>query len=77
MYFLELLVKYFKKDKVETLIDKLESERATDPLNNEFGVEDESEACEHIFMPLDSTGENFACTKCGLVIDRKAYERLL
>ncbi len=76
MYFIELLVKYFKKDKVENILDKLENERAIDPLDEKFEIEDDSEHCEHLFLPVDSTGETFACTKCGLVIDKKAYENL-
>lgn len=74
MYFIELLVKYFKKDKIENILDKLETERAIDPLDEKFEINDESEHCEHLFLPLDSTGQTFACTKCGLVIDKKAYE---
>ena len=74
MYFIELLVKYFKKDKVETILDKLENERAIDPLDEKFETDDDSERCEHLFLPVDSTGQTFACTKCGLVIDKKAYE---
>ncbi|MFA7658279.1 MAG: hypothetical protein WCY19_02480 [Candidatus Gastranaerophilaceae bacterium] len=25
------------------------------------------EACEHTFMPVDSTNETLSCTKCGLL----------
>ncbi len=74
MYFIELLVKYFKKDKIETILDKLENERAIDPLDEKFETDDDSEHCEHLFLPVDSTGQTFACTKCGLVTDKKAYE---
>lgn len=28
------------------------------------------EACEHIFMPVDSTGQKLSCTNCGLLVDR-------
>lgn len=76
MYFIELLVKYFQKDKVENLIDKFESEKAINPLEETFFEENnESENCEHIFMPLDSSGENFACSKCGLIISKREYEK--
>ncbi len=75
MYIFELLVKYFQKDKVETLIDKFEQERAQNPLEETFNTEDESETCEHIFMPLDSSHKHFACSKCGLVINKNAYEK--
>lgn len=29
---------------------------------------DYEEKCNHVFLPLDSTGETLACTKCGLVV---------
>jgi len=75
MYILELLVKFLQRDKVEDLIDKYESERAIDPLNEKFDNEDESQHCEHIFMPIDSTQESFACSKCGQVISREVYQK--
>ena len=75
MYILELLVKFLQKDKVEDLIEKYENERAIDPLNEKFDTEDDSETCEHIFLPIDSTKETFACSKCGLVISKQAYEK--
>lgn len=76
MYFIELLVKYFQKDKVENLIDRFENEKSINPLNETFeDNSDESEFCEHIFMPIDSTGETFACSRCGLVINKSEYEK--
>ena len=30
----------------------------------------EEEACEHVFMPIDSTGEVLSCRNCGLVVKR-------
>ena len=65
MYFIELLVKKLRKKKKD--------ENSFNPLEQE-NFEDE-EHCEHIFMPIDSSGETFACSKCGLVIDKKTYER--
>lgn len=29
------------------------------------------ESCEHVFMPIDSTGEILACTKCGILANKK------
>ena len=55
MYFIELLVKYLKKDRLMEILDQHEN----------------YEACEHIFMPVDSTGETLACSKCGLVVQKK------
>ncbi len=60
MYFIELLVKKFKKKKA--------IEEGFDPLNEQ---KDEEETCEHIFMPIDSTGEILSCRNCGLVVNRK------
>lgn len=31
---------------------------------------DEEECKEHVFMPLDSTGETLACRNCGLVVNK-------
>lgn len=75
MYIFELLVKFLQKDKVEDLIEKYVNERAIDPLNEKFEDVDDSQNCEHIFMPIDSTKETFACSKCGLVISKKALAK--
>lgn len=65
MYLIELIVKKFlKKEKTEGY-NPLESGEP----------EEEYETCEHIFMPIDSTGEFLACTKCGQVVKRKALKR--
>lgn len=60
MYFIELLVKKFRKKKLQDEI--------YDPLQPTI---DEEEKCEHIFMPLDSSGEFLACKNCGLTVKRK------
>ena len=60
MYFIELLVKRFLKN--EKPIE------GYDPLTE---LEEEEDKCEHIFMPLDSSGEFLACKNCGLTVNRK------
>lgn len=30
-----------------------------------------SDNCEHIFLPIDSSREVLACSKCGLVVNKK------
>ncbi len=60
MYFIELLVKKFKK--------KPELKQEFDPLKEEVS---EEEICEHVFMPIDSSGEILSCRNCGLVVNRK------
>ena len=62
MYFIELLVKKFMK--------KQESSDDYNPLN-EDKKDPEDECSEHVFMPIDSTGEILACRNCGLVVERK------
>lgn len=70
MYFIELLVKYFKKDKFMEVIEEHDRLSSLNPLE-EIPEEDNDENCEHIFMPVDSTNEILACSKCGLVVKRK------
>lgn len=60
MYFIELLVKKFKK--------KQELKEGYDPFQ-EDNIEEEN--CEHVFMPIDSSGEILSCRNCGLVVHRK------
>ncbi len=31
--------------------------------------------CKHIFLPIDSTGEILACSKCGYVISKKKLNK--
>lgn len=70
MYFIELLVKYFKKDRFMEVMNEHEEKNALNPLEEIPEVENDDD-CEHIFMPIDSTGEILACSKCGLVVNRK------
>lgn len=59
MYLLELVVKLFKKSEKQT------------PDFDPFVVEEDDTQCEHIFLPVDSSGEVLACSKCGLVVNKK------
>lgn len=62
MYLFELITRYIKGRKYKF-------NRNFDP----FAQDDiESiEECEHIFLPIDSSGETLACSKCGLVVNKK------
>ena len=60
MYFIELLVKKFKK---KTIVQD-----SYDPMKE---PEQEEESCEHIFMPIDSSGEILSCRNCGQIVHRK------
>ena len=70
MYIIELLVKYFKKDRFMEVLDDYDEKRALNPLEEIPEVEKDDFLCEHLFMPLDSTGNVLACTKCGLVVNK-------
>lgn len=60
MYFIELIVKKFKKKTID--------QDVYDPLKEQ---ESEEEVCEHIFMPIDSSGEILSCRNCGQIVHRK------
>ena len=63
MYIFELIAQAFrKKDKPIQNYDPLET-------NEEDFIED-SENCEHLFLPLDSSNTMFACKYCGLVVPK-------
>ncbi len=34
-------------------------------------VQNETEKCDHLFVPIDSTGMILACSKCGEMCKRK------
>ena len=70
MYFIELLVKYLKKDRLMEILDQHDEKNALNPLE-QIPEEENYEACEHIFTPVDSTGETLACSKCGLDVQKK------
>ncbi len=59
MYIFELITQAFKKNKQKDVFDPLE-----------ISQEDDSKNCNHLFMPLDSSNEFFACKYCGLVIHK-------
>ena len=62
MYLIELVVKLFKPKK-----------KKKDNSFHPFAVDtaDESENCEHIFLPVDSSGDTLACSKCGLIAKKE------
>jgi len=80
MYFIEAIVKYLRKDKFSEILDNHDKMQSYNPLEEipleESLNEDESENCEHIFMPIDSTGEILACSKCGQLIKKSELKPL-
>lgn len=63
MYIFELIFNAFKKKK-----QPISTYNPVDTDGTE--LEENSEDCEHLFMPLDSTNEYFACKYCGLVVHK-------
>ena len=54
MYFIEKILKIFLKPKKKTL---------------NYTPQD-IDTCEHLFLPIDSSGEYLACSQCGKVIKK-------
>ena len=63
MYLIELIVKWINPKR------KYEPKNSYDPFAQD--ELDEPKNCEHIFLPVDSTGETLACSLCGLVVNKK------
>lgn len=59
MYLIELIIKKFSQKK--------EAQNYNPVPNNQ---NQDYEACEHTFMPVDSTNETLSCTKCGIVVKK-------
>lgn len=59
MYFIEFIIKKLTQRKEKPEYNPLEKDETQN-----------YEACEHTFMPVDSTGETLSCTKCGFLAKR-------
>lgn len=59
MYFIEYIIKKLTQKKEKTIYSLISDNEIKDYEN-----------CEHIFMPVDSTGETLSCTKCGMLVKR-------
>lgn len=64
MYIIEKLIKLYlkctKKEQMIVLPDNEDNSELEDVIT-----------CKHNFMPIDSTGEILACSKCGYVISKR------
>ncbi len=63
MYIVELFLKLINEIKMGKF-----KKRPADSL------EKETEKCDHIFVPIDSTGRILACSKCGEIYKLKKGE---
>lgn len=65
MYIIELFIKWLNKN------NRGEGANPNNIYKERFEPEkDEAKNCKHNFMPVDSTGNVLACTKCGFVVKR-------
>ena len=68
MYIIEKLVKlYLKYSNKEQKIHL--------PRNEDNQELEDIITCKHNFMPIDSTGEILACSKCGYVVTKKRLDK--
>lgn len=58
MYIIELITKLIK--------NKNQKDVQKSPMPPEIDYHDQQ--CNHTFLPVDSTGQTLACTKCGLIV---------
>lgn len=68
MYIIEKIIKTYlkltKKEKIFSYTTNVQNEELEDILT-----------CKHNFMPIDSTGEILACSKCGYIVTRKRLDK--
>ena len=57
MYIIELLAKIIGDKKTKNIQKKTVVTET-----------DYEEKCNHVFLPVDSTGKTLACSKCGLIV---------
>ncbi|MCM1004379.1 MAG: hypothetical protein NC408_08570 [Candidatus Gastranaerophilales bacterium] len=62
MYIFEVFIKWLNK----------RSSKEIQPEKPNYTEVDEALTCEHNFMPVDSTGNVLACTKCGFVMKKNS-----
>jgi len=64
MYFIELLAK-----KIFGVKKQIDSDERT--FNYEQSEDKIKDCEEHVFMPIDSSGEVLSCINCGLVVHKE------
>ncbi|MBD5402761.1 hypothetical protein HDR58_08185 [bacterium] len=68
MYIFELIAQAFKP--------KRKSKNNFNPLEEIDDIIEDSDKCEHLFMPLDSSNEMFACKYCGLIVPKEKLKNI-
>ncbi len=68
MYVIEKIIKLYLN------ITKKKQKIITADFDDNYILED-IVTCKHNFMPIDSTGETLACSKCGFVKSKKSLDK--
>ena len=53
---------------------KLKNDIKNKKTKNKISQKEEIEKCDHLFVPIDSTGRILACSKCGEIYKLKKGE---
>ncbi len=68
MYIIEKIIKLYLKFKKKDI-------KYIPPENEDMYKIEDVLTCKHNFMPIDSTGEILACSKCGYMVNKKRLKR--
>lgn len=61
---------------IEVIIKKFFSKNNSDDYNPIDIVDStNTDYCEHVFMPIDSTNEILSCAKCGVIVKKSELKR--
>ncbi len=76
MYIVELFLKIKEDFRLKQgIFKKFQKYEKNDTLNEDNEeIGNERQNCDHIFVPIDSTGNVLACTKCGEIYKLKKGE---
>ena len=68
MYIIEKLIRIYLKLTKKEVKYKV-------PSNEDNYLAQDIISCKHHFMPIDSTGKIFACSKCGYVVTKNRLKK--
>lgn len=61
---IKIYLKYFRRKEEHPNYSSIQNEELEDVIT-----------CKHNFMPIDSTGNILACSKCGYVVTKKRIKK--
>lgn len=75
MYLFEAIFKFLTKKLRKDEYDEVENTPLIASEGEFIDSANDYENCEHVFMPIDSTGKTLACTKCGQLIKKSEFKK--